>query len=49
MIRRPNLIEGININKIIVSNKVPFVKGFKYLIAYKHDRKVKSLCIILPN
>ena len=41
---------NIDINKIIVSNKVLFGKrGFKYFIAYKDDRKVTLFCIMLPQ
>ena len=48
--KSPVSISYININKIIVSNKVPFGKnGFKYFIGYKDDRKVRPLCIILPK
>ena len=48
--RSPSLIGDVNINKIIVFNKVPFgKKGFKYLIGYKDDKKVRLLCIMLPK
>ena len=37
--KRPILIKNININKIVVSNKVSFgKKGFKYCIGYKDDK-----------
>ena len=40
----------MEIDKIIISNKVVFAKkGFKYLIDYKNNEKVKQLCIILPK
>ena len=40
----------INTNTIIVSNKVLYGKAcFNYFIDYIDDRKVKSLCIILPK
>ena len=43
-------IGNANINKIIVSNKVPFgKKGFKYFIGYKNDRKVRPLCIAIQK
>ena len=38
-------IGNIDINKIVVSNKVSFgKKGFKYFIGYK-DAKIRPLCI----
>ena len=43
-------IDDVNINKIIVSNKVPFgEKGFKFFVGYKNDRKVRLLCGHLHN
>ena len=42
--------KNIDINKIVVSNKVSFgKKGFKYFIGYKDARKIKPLCIFLPK
>ena len=42
------LIINIDINEIVVSNKVYFCKkGFKYFIGYKYGIKVKPLCIFL--
>ena len=47
--KRPISIKNININKIVVSNKVSFgKKGFKYFISYKDAKKICSLCIFLP-
>ena len=38
--KSPNLRNNIDINKIVVSNKVSFgKKGFKYSIGYKDDKK----------
>ena len=38
--KRPILIKDVDINKIVVSNKVFFgKKGFKYFIAYKDTKK----------
>ena len=38
--KRPISIKDININKIVISNKVSFSKkGFKYFIGYKHAKK----------
>ena len=35
---------------MIVSNKVSFGKNcFEYLIGYKNNKKVRTLCIILPK
>ena len=43
-------IKNIDINKMIVSNKVSYgKKGFKYLIGYKNAKKIRPLCIFLPN
>ena len=40
------LINDIDFNKIIVSNKIPFRKqDFKYFIDYKDATKIKLLCI----
>ena len=41
--------KNIDINKIIVSNKVSFgQKRFKYFIDYKDAKKFPPLCIIIP-
>ena len=42
------LIHDINIDRIVVSNKVPFgKKGFKYFIGYEDDsEKLMPLCIM---
>ena len=38
--KKPILIHNIDINKIVVSNKLPFTKQyFKYLTDYKDDKK----------
>ena len=38
--KRPISIKDININKIVISNKVSFgKKDFKYFIGYKHAKK----------
>ena len=45
--KTPILINDIDINKIIVSNKLPFVKqDFKYPIGYKDAIKIKPLCVL---
>ena len=46
----PISIKNIDINKIVVSNKV-FVgkKCFKYFIGYNDAKKIKPLCIFLPK
>ena len=40
-LKRPISIKNIDINKIVVSNKVSFSKkGFKYFIGYKDAKKL---------
>ena len=42
----PISIKAIDINKMVVSNRVPFGKtGFKYFVDYK----LAHLCIFLPK
>ena len=44
----PISIKNIDINKIVVSNKVSLgKKGFKYFIGYKDAKKIRPLCIFL--
>ena len=46
----PILIKNIDIDKIVVTNKVSFgKKAFKYFISYKDGKKIKPLCIFLPK
>ena len=46
--KNPILIDDLDINKIIVSNKVSFrKKGFKYFIGYKDNEKAKPFCVML--
>ena len=48
--KRPVSIKNINIDKIVVSNKVSFgKKGFKYFIGYNNAKKILPLCIFLPK
>ena len=48
--KSPISIRNIDINKIEVSNRVPFgKKGFKYFIGYKNSKKIRPLCIFLPK
>ena len=43
-------INDVDINKIVVPNKVPFGKqDFKYLISYKDVKNMKPLCIFRPR
>ena len=43
-------IKNIDINKIVVSNKVSFgKKRFKYFIGYKDAKKIKPLCMFPPK
>ena len=44
------LINDIDINKIVVSNKLPFGKqDFKYFVGYKDSEKIRRFCIFLPQ
>ena len=44
-----SLKTNIDINKIVVSNKVSFGKNsFRYFMGYK-DAKIRPLCIFLPK
>ena len=48
--KRTISIKNIDINKIVVSNKVSFgKKGFKYFIGYKGAKNIRPLCIFLPK
>ena len=48
--RSPALISDKDINKIVVSNKVPFGKrGCKYFVAYEDGKNVRLLYIIFPK
>ena len=40
------MINDTDVNKIVVSNKVPFGKqDFKYCIGYKNAKKIRSWCV----
>ena len=44
------LINDIDINKTVVSNKIPLGKqDFKYFTGYKDATKIKPLCIFCPR
>ena len=44
------MVKNIDIDKIVVSNKVPFgKKGFKYVSGVKDVKKIKPSCIFLPK
>ena len=44
------LLSSIDINKIVVSNKVSFIKkDRKYFCGHNDAKKIKSLCIFLPK
>ena len=46
----PISIKNIDVNKIVVSNKVSFdKKGFKYFTDYSDVKKISPLCIFLPK
>ena len=48
--KKPISIENIDINKIVVSNKVSFgKKEFKYFIGYKDAKRIRPLCIFFPK
>ena len=48
--KNPILRNNIDINKIVVSNKVSFgKKGFKYSIGYKDDKKTQTLMYLIPE
>ena len=48
--KSPISINYIDINKLVVSNEIPFHKqGFKYFIGYKDDKNIKSLCIFIQE
>ena len=48
--QKPISIKSIDINKIVISNKVSFgKKGFKYFIGYKDTKKIRLLRIFLPK
>ena len=44
------MINDIDINEIVVSNKLSFnKKDFKYFIGYKDDKAIGPLCIFFPE
>ena len=46
----PISIANIDINEVIVSNKVSFgKKGFKFFIVNKDAKKIRPLCILLSK
>ena len=48
--KRPISIKNIDINKIVVSNKVSFSKKrFKYFIGHKDTKTIRPLCRIIPK
>ena len=48
--KNPISINDIDINKIVVFNKLPFHKqDFKYFIGYKDNEKIRTLCIFFPE
>ena len=43
-------MKNIDINKIVVSNKIFFgKKGLRYFVGYKDSKKIRPLCIFLPK
>ena len=48
--KKPISIENVDVNKIVVSNKVFFGKQiFKYSTGYKDAKKIRPLCISFLN
>ena len=48
--KRPISIRNIDINEIVVSNKVSFgKKAFEYFTGYKDVKKLRPLCIFLSK
>ena len=48
LLKEPLGIKNIDINKLVVSNKVPFgKKGFQLFIWYKDAKKIRPSCIFL--
>ena len=44
------MINDIDINEIVVSNKLPFGKqDFKYFTGYRENKKLRLLCIFFPD
>ena len=44
------MINDIDLNEIVVSNKFPFgIKDFEYFIAYKDNKEIRPLCILFPE
>ena len=46
--RSPILISDIDINKIVLSNKISYKQVFIYFIGYKHDKN-RPLYIFFPQ
>ena len=42
-------MDDADIDKIIVSNKTSYKKGYEYFFGYKDDEKVNALCIMPPQ
>ena len=52
--KNPILIDGVDINKIIVSDKLINVSNklkniYKYFICEKDNKKVRPFCVMLPK
>ena len=48
--KNPNLINLIDINDIVVSNKFPCGKqDFKYFIGYQENKEIRPLFILFPQ
>ena len=50
--RKPFIINNIDINKVLISEKEPYGKkksSHKYFIGYNDDNPIRPLCIKLPQ
>ena len=48
--KSPILMNDIDINRIVVSNKLPLGKqDFRYFIGYKNDKRIRLLCEFFPK
>ena len=43
------MINSIDVNEIVVPNKLLFGKDFKYFIGYKDAKEIRPLCIFHPE
>ena len=48
-LKYPALVDDEDTDMVLICNKRSCKKSHKYFIDYKDEKKVKPLCIILPN